>query len=185
MFKDARELYSRAEIKWTASGKHQNHDFYSYCNDVSALYLHLWLERLNHPNLSAYAKEGSDIQGGYDAGNPTSSIKVSIVSTPSSSTSSVDNKSGGKSEKNTSLNQALNLFKESSEGSKAMKDSGNAYYVTIKRKVDEDTIASLLKSIDTIEAELEEIIDRTGAKYVRKSKELTRLLAQYEKLVAE
>jgi hypothetical protein len=65
-----------------------------------------------------------------------------------------------------------------------MKESGHAYYATMKRKVDEDTIASLLKSIDALEDELEEIFDFTGAKYIRKSKELKRLLAQYEKLTA-
>jgi hypothetical protein len=180
-----KEWYSRAEPKWTQSGKHQNHDFYNYCQDVSALYLHLWLEHAGNPNLTAYAKEGSEIPGGYDAGNTKSSAPERAGSTPSnSSSSSVDSKNGDKSDKSNSLSKALNLFSESSESTKAMKESGNAYYATLKRKVDEDTIASLLKSIDALENKLEDMFDFTGVKYIRKSKELKRLLAQYEKLTA-
>jgi hypothetical protein len=44
--------------------------------DPDILYLHLWLEKLNHPNLQRFCAEGAELPHIYDSGAPTRSIIV-------------------------------------------------------------------------------------------------------------
>ena len=56
--------YAFIAVKYTASGKHNQHDFFNYClGNVNALYLHLKLEKLGNPELNSYCSEGADLEG--------------------------------------------------------------------------------------------------------------------------
>ena len=56
--------YSVISIKYTASGQHNQHDFFSYClGNVNALYLHLKLKSLGNPELNSFCAEGTTVDG--------------------------------------------------------------------------------------------------------------------------
>lgn len=50
--------------KYTASGQHNQHDFFSYCHgNVNALYLHSKLKSLGNPELNSFCAEGTEVDG--------------------------------------------------------------------------------------------------------------------------
>jgi hypothetical protein len=51
-------------------------DIWTFCPDPDILYLHLWLEKLNNPNLQRFCAEGAELPHIYDSGAPTRSIIV-------------------------------------------------------------------------------------------------------------
>ena len=56
--------YAVISIKYTASGQHNQHDFFSYClGNVNALYLHLKLKSLGNPELNSFCSEGTTVEG--------------------------------------------------------------------------------------------------------------------------
>ena len=73
-FKDVRTSYAKAIVKYEQSGRHNKHDFFTYTQyDVDVLYLFMWLEKLNNPELTAYCAEGCELPGGLDTGHTVSS----------------------------------------------------------------------------------------------------------------
>ena len=58
--------------KYSASGQHNEHDFFLYCQgNVNALYLHLKLKQAGNSELNSYCAEGAEIQGGLDTSSTT------------------------------------------------------------------------------------------------------------------
>ena len=54
--------YSVISIKYTPSGQHNQHEFFSYClGNVNALYLHLKLKSLGNPELNSFCAEGTTV----------------------------------------------------------------------------------------------------------------------------
>lgn len=64
LFNSTIRQYAPISIKFTASGKHNQHDFFNYCHgNLNVLYLHLKLEKLGNPELNSYCNEGADLEG--------------------------------------------------------------------------------------------------------------------------
>lgn len=70
LFKFTTRFYANKVLpNFEASGKHNGHDFYSYCNNnTDALYLHEKLKQLGNPELTAFCLEGNVLPGGFDSG---------------------------------------------------------------------------------------------------------------------
>jgi hypothetical protein len=64
LFNSVIRQYAFISTKYTASGQHNQHDFFNYCHgNVNALYLHLKLIKLGDPELKSYCHEGADLDG--------------------------------------------------------------------------------------------------------------------------
>ena len=55
--------YAFIAVKYTASGKNNQHNFLNYCLGNVNVYLHLKLEKLGNPKLNSYRNEGADLEG--------------------------------------------------------------------------------------------------------------------------
>lgn len=63
-FNNVVRQYANIIPKYTASGQHNQHDFFSYClENVNALYLHLKLKSLGNPELNSFCAEGTVVDG--------------------------------------------------------------------------------------------------------------------------
>ena len=76
IFKDVLREYAVVEPNYSASGKHNEHDYFMYCNgNTDVLYLHLALEVRNHESLSQFCKEGYVLHNGLDSLDDNASVK--------------------------------------------------------------------------------------------------------------
>jgi hypothetical protein len=74
-FNNVIRQYANIIPKYTASGQHNQHDFFLYClGNVNALYLHLKLKSLGNPELNSFCAEGTVIDG--------ASLNLSICTVP-------------------------------------------------------------------------------------------------------
>lgn len=81
-WKDVVKMYSIYLRNWEASGKHNGHDFWQYCQgNLNVYYLHLWLCQLGNPEVSAYCAEGTILPFGVDSGAPPTESSTSSSST--------------------------------------------------------------------------------------------------------
>jgi hypothetical protein len=104
-FRNVVDEYALVVKNYSASGQHLN-DIWTFCkNDPDILYLHLWLEKLNHPNLQRFCAEGAELPHIYDSGAPTRSI---IVPEPVSTSK----------KKNDPIVELVSYFKEAQENRK-------------------------------------------------------------------
>ena len=64
LFNSVIRQYAHISTKYTASGQHNQHDFFNYCHgNLNALYLHLKLTTIGDPELNSYCHEGADVKG--------------------------------------------------------------------------------------------------------------------------
>lgn len=64
LFNTTVKQYAGVIPKYTASGQHNQHDFFSYCHgNVNVLYLHLKLKSLGNPELNSFCSEGAVVDG--------------------------------------------------------------------------------------------------------------------------
>lgn len=83
LFRDVMKQFSDMYRRFTNSGKHNNHDFWNYCQGkVDPLYLHLCLQKADTEILS-FCAEGAEHDDGVDSAEPDRSSGVGEFSTPS------------------------------------------------------------------------------------------------------
>jgi hypothetical protein len=64
LFNSNIKIYAEIMQRYTASGKHNGHDFFLYCHgNRNPLYLHLTLAKIGDPELNSYCNEGADLEG--------------------------------------------------------------------------------------------------------------------------
>ena len=81
-FKKALKHYCNAEHNWTLTGKHQITILFNYCNvDIDPLYIHLWLQKLDNPELRQYCSVWGRLKGGMDSSNKQSIQPLTPVAT--------------------------------------------------------------------------------------------------------
>jgi hypothetical protein len=98
-FKDVVELYAPALNNKNKSG-FNNPDIWPYCRqNIDVLYLDLWLQKLDNPQLQRFCTEGAELPHFFDSGTPTT------TTTRSEPTSS------GKKRKD-DLGEVINILKE-------------------------------------------------------------------------
>lgn len=69
LFQSVRKAYAIAIGRWTVSGKHNNQDFYDYCQgDLDVLYLYCWVNKSGNPELANFCAEGYEVDNGFDCG---------------------------------------------------------------------------------------------------------------------
>lgn len=66
LFNSVIRQYAHISTKYTASGQHNQHNFFNYCHgNLNALYLHSKLSKLGDPELNSHCHEGADVDGKY------------------------------------------------------------------------------------------------------------------------
>jgi hypothetical protein len=66
LFNSNIRIYAEIMQRYTASGKHNWHDFFLYCHgNRNPLYLHLILAKIGDPELNSYCNEGADLEGNF------------------------------------------------------------------------------------------------------------------------
>ena len=85
-FKHVLKEYRVVESRYMASGHHNAHDFWNYCQgNTDVLYFHVMLSRCSNISFVGFCRESNIISAGVDSAASTSPIILSSLSSASDS----------------------------------------------------------------------------------------------------
>ncbi len=106
LFKSVRRTYADEGLpKYKASGKHNQHDFYNYCN--GNIEVHLSLEKIGSQELNSFCGEGSTFIQGTESIKGSSTISTQVQCSERSLNSDNSSSSSYRKRKDASSNAIL------------------------------------------------------------------------------
>jgi hypothetical protein len=181
LFKELKVEYSKAYIRWSASGHHDGSDFYAFCQgNVECLYFFEVLRAIGSPELIAYCGESCEIPGGLETYGTPVPGPTSHVANSSSASSSVSSSSSTTTRQNhvvVALNSVVKSLNSSVESAK-----GDPQKQAMAAKLDSETRVILSNYLETIEDKIAKFEDSPNYDSSNTPpKKLKRLRAEYEK----
>ena len=171
MWKSTLKNYSETLRKFEQSGKHNGHDFWLYCQDNSdILYLHLWLNKLNNPELTAFCSESHIINVGFDS-----------TSAPSPSSAGGSSSNSSRSNKRKQTEQIGDILK-TLKTSKDDDSSQSRMNETIRDAEKELLISNTIKRMRGLLKTIKDSTDNDEVSML--TPELERLKKKYAQLIA-